>query len=64
MNIMNSIASASMGMSQAQLENAYGTSLMKRSMNDQEQQAETLINDMLAGVPVNVPSQYSFDVYA
>ena len=50
-------------MSQAQFENAYDMAIMKKSMNMQEQQAETLINDMLAGVPLNIPSQYGFDVY-
>lgn len=57
--MMESIAAASMTMSQMQFENAYDIAVMKKSMNMQEQQAEALINDMLAGVP----SQYNFDVY-
>ena len=61
--MMDSIASASMSMSQAQCELAYDMAVMKKSMNAQEQQAEALINDMLAGVPMNIPSQYGFDVY-
>ena len=62
--MMESIAAASMSMSQAQFASAYDMAIMKKSMNAQEQQAETLINDMLAGVPMNIPSQYGFDVYA
>ena len=61
--MMESIASASVSMSQAQFESAYDMADMKKSMNAQEQQAEALINDMLAGVPMNIPSQYGFDVY-
>ena len=61
--MMESIAAASMSMSQAQFEQAYDIAVMKKSMTSQEQQAEALINDMLAGVPMNIPSQYGFDVY-
>ena len=61
--MMDSIAAASMSMSQAQFESAYDMAVMKKSMNMQEQQAEMLINQMLAAVPVP-PSQYGFDVYA
>ena len=61
--MMESIASASVSMSQAQFESAYDMAVMKKSMNMQEQQAETLINEMLAAVPVQAPSQYGFDVY-
>lgn len=61
--MMESIAAASMSMSQAQFESAYDIAVMKKSMNMQEQQAETLINEMLAAVPVQAPSQYGFDVY-
>ncbi len=59
--MMESIAAASMSMSQAQLATAYDTAIMKKSMDSMESQAETLINDMLAAVPA--PSQYGFDVY-
>lgn len=61
--MMESIAAASMSMSQAQFESSYELAVMKKSMNAQEQQAEALINDMLAGVPMNIPSQHGFDVY-
>lgn len=61
MGIADSIAAASMSMSQAQFAAAYDTAIMKKSMDSMESQAETLINDMLAAVPA--PSQYGFDVY-
>ena len=61
--MMENIAAASMSMSQAQFETAYDMAVMKTSMNAQEQQAEILLNEMLAAVPVQAPSQYGFDVY-
>ena len=59
--MMESIAAASMSMSQMQFQTAYDTAMVKKSMENMESQAETLINDMLAAVPA--PSQYGFDVY-
>ena len=59
--MMESIAAASMSMSQMQFANAYDMAILKKSMESMETQAETLINDMLAAVPA--PSQYGFDVY-
>lgn len=53
---------AIMGMQTAQLQGAYSTALMKRSMDDMESQAMSLINEMMNAVPA--PAQYSFDVYA
>lgn len=53
---------AIMGMQTAQLQGAYSTALMKRSMDDAESQAMSLINEMMNAVPA--PAQYSFDVYA
>lgn len=53
---------AIMGMQTAQLQSAYSTALMKRAMNDAESQAVSLINDMIASVPVAEPSPYNFDV--
>ena len=41
----------------------YSTSLMKRSMDDMEDLAVEMINDMLEAVPTAAPSQYGFDVY-
>ena len=51
-----------MGMQTAQIQSAYSTALMKRSMDDMESQAMSLINDMVASVPA--PAQYTFDVRA
>ena len=58
---MESIAAASMSMSQLEFANAYDMAIMKKSMNMMEEQAETLINEMLSSLPT--PSQYGFDVY-
>ena len=57
--MMDSIAAASMSMSQAEFANAYDMALLKKSMESMESQAETLINEMLAAVPA--PGQYGFD---
>lgn len=62
--MMESIAAASMSMSQLRLAAAYDTAIMKKTMDNMESQAESLINDMLAAVPPPPPSQYGFDVYA
>lgn len=51
---------AIMGMQTAQIQGAYSTALLKRSMDDTESQAISLINDMVASVPE--PSPYNFDV--
>lgn len=51
-----------MGMQTAQIQSAYSTSLMKRTMDDAESQAISLIQDMVNSVPA--PAQYAFDVYA
>ena len=59
--MMDSIASASMSLSQAEFANAYDMALLKKSMESMESQAETLINEMLAAVPT--PGQYGFDAY-
>ena len=59
--MMESIAAASMSMSEMKIANAYDVALLKKSMESMESQAETLINDMLAAVPT--PGQYGFDVY-
>lgn len=54
---------AIMGMQTAQLQGAYSTALLKRSMTDMESQALSLINEMVASVP-QPPQQYTFDVRA
>ena len=59
--MMDSIASASVSMSQAEFANAYDMALLKKSMESMESQAETLLNEMLAAVPT--PGQYGFDTY-
>lgn len=59
--MMESIAAASMSMSQMQFATAYDMAVLKKSMASMESQAESLIQDMLAAVPA--PSQYNFDVY-
>lgn len=51
-----------MGMQAAQIQGAYSTALMKRTMDDAESQALSLINSMVASVPE--PAQYTFDVRA
>lgn len=58
--MMESIAAASMSMSQMEFENAYDMAILKKSMVSMESQAEALIQDMLAAVPT--PGQYGFDV--
>ena len=59
--MMDSIASASVSMSQAEFANAYDMALLKKSMESMESQAETLINEMLAAVPA--PGQYGYDTF-
>ena len=59
--MMDSIAAASMSMSQMEFANAYDMALLKQSMETMESQAETLINEMLAAVPT--PGQYGFDTF-
>lgn len=51
-----------MGMQMAQMQSLYSNALLKRSMDDTESQALSLINDMVAAVPA--PTQYNFDVWA
>lgn len=51
-----------MGMQMAQLQTNYSYGLLKRSMDDAESQAISLINDMVAAVPA--PAQYGFDTWA
>ena len=42
---------AIMGMQNFELQSAYSTALMKRSMTDAESQAISLINEMISSVP-------------
>lgn len=57
---IDSIVTASMDMSLARVQTEVSTSLMKKTMDNAEAQATSLIQDMLQGVP----SQYTFDVWA
>ena len=57
------MAEAIMGMQTVELQGAYSTALLKRSMTDMESQALSLINEMVASVP-QPPQQYTFDVRA
>lgn len=63
MDMINGIAAASMSMSAMQLETAYSTALLKKSMEGMEQQALSLIDDMTQSVPVSLPSQSYIDTY-
>lgn len=60
MDLMNSIAAASMTMSQMKVENAYDIAIMKKTMDMQEQQAEILLNEMLGSLP-SVSGSHGFD---
>lgn len=55
------IAAASISNSLAQVQSSVNLSLMKKTMDNTEAQATSLIQDMLQG---SVPSQYNFDVMA
>jgi len=58
---MESIALASIDMSLSRVQNDVSLSLMKKTMDNAEAQATSLISDMLQAVP---PSPYTFDVLA
>ncbi len=59
MEMMNSIAYASMAMSAAQLQQSYSVSLTKKAMESAEQQAA----ELLEALP-QVPKGQYIDVYA
>ena len=59
---MIAVIESIMEMQTAQIQSAYSTALMKRTMDDTESQAISLIQDMVACIPA--PAQYAFDVYA
>ena len=58
---IESIAAASMDMSLARVQSDVSVSLVKKTMDNAEAQATSLIQDMLQGV---APPQYTFDVWA
>ncbi len=59
MDMMNSIAATAMSMSAAQLSQQYSISVMKKSMEGEQQAAQQLL-DMLP----QDPTGYQIDVYA
>ena len=63
MDITSGIAATSVSMSAMQLETAYSTALLKKSMESMEQQALSLIDDMAQSVPVSFPHQGYIDTY-
>lgn len=63
MDMINSIAAASVSMSAMQLESACNMALLKKSMDGMEQQALSLIEDMAQSVPAALPSQSYIDTY-
>ena len=56
------IAAAAMSMQNARIMESYNNAVLKKSMDSMEEQAMSLINDMMQSVPA--PAQYGFDVYA
>lgn len=56
------LAAASVDWSLAKVQNSYGTALLKKTMDSAEDQALSLVQDMLEAVPA--PGQYTFDVRA
>lgn len=56
------IAAAAMSMQNARIQESYNNAILKKSMDSMEEQAMSLINEMMQAVPA--PSQYGFDVYA
>lgn len=60
MSLSTSVAAASMDWSMAKLQSSYSTALLKKTMDSTEEQAVSLIQDMLP----STPAQYSFDVWA
>lgn len=54
MEMVNAIAATSVSMSAMQMETAYQTALLKKSMEGMEQQAISLIRDLAQTVPAPV----------
>ncbi len=63
MDTVSGIAAASMSISQMQLETAYSTAVLKKSMESMEQQAMNLISQMTQTVMVPATSQGHLDLY-
>ena len=59
--MMDSIAAASMSMSQMEFENAYNIAVMKKSMNIQAEQMQAF-TEMLDAVPTPPPCLLGLDV--
>lgn len=60
--MISSIAQQSMSESQLDVKTAMNIGLTKKVMNDTEDQAMAIINDMMPATPA--PSPYGFDTYA
>ena len=58
--MMDSIAAASMSMSQMEFENAYNIAVMKKSMNIQAEQMQAF-TEMLDAVPTSIPCLFGFE---
>lgn len=58
---VDGIATASMSLSQTKIQNQVGVSLLKKTMDSQEQQATQLVDQMMEAVPV---SAHKLDVLA
>ncbi len=54
------LAAASVDWSMAKIQNSVSTAMLKKSMDSTQEQALSLVQDMLEAVPA--PSQYGFDV--
>ncbi len=63
MDTVSGIASASMNVSAMQLETAYSTAILKKSMDNMEQQAMSLIDQMAQTVTIPATSQGHLDLY-
>ena len=59
--MMESIAAASMSMSQMEFENAYNIAVMKKSMNIQAEQMQAF-PELLVALPTRTPCPFGLDV--
>lgn len=64
MGIENSIAAASVSMSQAKVQTSVDIALMKKSMDQQEEMAATLIQDMMSSIPAPAGTGNFIDILA
>ncbi|MCI8284810.1 MAG: putative motility protein [Firmicutes bacterium] len=64
MGIENSIAAASVSMSQAKVQTSVNIALMKKSMDQQEAMAVSLVQDMMESIPAPVGTGDFIDILA